>query len=106
MRKVDTKLPGAYILEMESNTDDRGSYTRLFSHREFEEHGLPVDVTQQNRVHSTTMHTLRGLHYQLPPAQEAKTVSCTRGAILDVFVDLRRDSPTHMGRDSVELSAR
>ena len=105
MRFIETDLPGAMIIEPELMTDDRGGFARTFCRHEFEAHGLNPEVAQANVSFNHRAGTLRGMHYQLPPAAEAKLVRCTRGAIYDVAVDLRPDSPTYLRHVGVELSA-
>lgn len=90
----ETKLPGAYIIELEKRGDDRGFFARLFCLREFSQNRLVTDFVQVNTSMSVDKGTLRGLHYQLPPHAETKLVRCTRGAIWDCILDLRPDSPT------------
>jgi dTDP-4-dehydrorhamnose 3,5-epimerase len=106
VRFVETELEGAFVIEPDLLTDDRGGFARTFCRREFEEHGLDPDVAQANISFNHRAGTLRGMHYQLPPAAEAKLVRCTRGAIHDVAVDLRPGSPTYLGHVGVELSDR
>lgn len=101
----ETHLSGAFVIEPELHTDDRGAFARTFCRREFEAHGLKPDVAQANLSFNHRAGTLRGMHYQLPPAAEAKLVRCTRGAIYDVAVDLRPDSPTYRHHVGIELSA-
>ena len=92
---TETKLKGAYIIEPEKFEDDRGFFARTFCRREFESHGLNPNVVQCNISYSKNKGTLRGMHYQIAPYEEAKLVSCIRGAIYDVIIDLRPDSPTY-----------
>lgn len=87
-------LAGAYVLTMEPIADDRGFFSRVFCTREFTEHGLNPAVAQASMSYSRKRGTLRGLHYQKPPHEEVKLVRCTRGAVWDVMVDIRPDSPT------------
>lgn len=105
MRFVETPLAGAWIVELELREDDRGSFARAFCHEEFEEHGIVSDVKQANLSLSRSAGTVRGLHFQYPPAAENKFVRCIAGAFYDVIVDLRRDSPTFLHHVGVELSA-
>ena len=106
MRFVPTALAGAYIIEVEPHDDSRGFFARTFCAREFAEHGLETDFVQCSVSMNRTRGTLRGMHYQLPPAGEVKLVRCTAGAIHDVIVDLRQDSPTYLQHFSVDLTAR
>jgi len=89
-----TPLAGAWVLEPERIADSRGFFARSYSDEEFEAHGLNPRVAQGNISYNARKGTLRGMHYQRPPMAEAKLVRCTRGAIYDVLVDLRRGSAT------------
>lgn len=102
---VETPLPGAYIVELEPRGDDRGFFARAFCRREFEAHGLDPEITQTNISFNRQKGTVRGLHFQFPPAAETKLVRCSRGAILDVIVDLRPESATYLQHVAVELTA-
>lgn len=106
MRFLATKLPGAFVIEPEPVEDARGLFARTFCAREFKEHGLETVFVQCSTSFSAQRGTLRGLHYQLPPACEVKLIRCTAGAIHDVIVDLRPDSPAYLQHISVELTAR
>ena len=105
MRFTPTRLSGAFILDPERREDERGHFARTFCRREFEAHGLRPDIAQANTAWNARTGTLRGMHYQVPPAAETKLVRCTRGALWDVIVDLRPDSPTFLEHVGVELSA-
>jgi dTDP-4-dehydrorhamnose 3,5-epimerase len=94
MEFIETKLSGAFLVSLQKIEDRRGFFARGWCRDEFSEHGLTSDMTQLNVGFSHRRGTLRGLHYQVPPHQEAKLIRCTRGAIFDVIVDLRPDSPT------------
>jgi dTDP-4-dehydrorhamnose 3,5-epimerase len=89
-----TPLEGARLVELEKHGDDRGFFARLFCEREFREAGLVDHFVQVNNALSARKGTLRGMHYQLGNAAEVKVVRCIRGAIWDVILDLRPDSPT------------
>lgn len=102
---TETKLRGAYIIELEPREDDRGFFARVFCQREFEEHGLKPLIAQVNVGFNRRKGTLRGMHFQYPPAAETKVVRATRGAILDIIVDLRPESPTWLQHVAVLLSA-
>lgn len=102
---TETKLKGAFILDVELRTDDRGGFARTFCAQEFEAHGLKPTVAQCNLSFNHKAGTLRGMHYQLSPAAETKLVRCTKGAIYDVIIDLRPDSPTYLQHFGVELTA-
>ncbi|MDQ7788253.1 MAG: dTDP-4-dehydrorhamnose 3,5-epimerase [Thermodesulfovibrionales bacterium] len=106
MNFTETQLKGVYIIELEKFEDDRGFFARTFCRREFESHGLNPNVVQCNISYNKKKGTLRGMHYQAGPYKEAKLVSCIRGAIYDVLIDLRSDSPTYRQWLSVELTAR
>lgn len=101
----ETKLTGAFIVRLEERGDDRGFFARTFCQNEFREHGLNPFVAQCNMSFNYRKGTLRGMHYQLPPAAEAKFMRCISGAIFDVIVDLRPDSDTYLQHVGVELSA-
>lgn len=105
MRFEETGLKGAFIVELERRVDSRGHFARAFCRREFEEHGLNPEVAQANVARSHKRGTVRGMHFQYPPHAEAKLVRATRGAILDVAVDLRPESPTFLRHVAVELTA-
>ena len=106
MRFVGTKLPGAFIVEPEKHEDFRGFFTRTFCAREFGERGLTSQFVQCSMSLSHKRGTLRGLHFQRPPACEVKLVRCSAGALWDVIVDLRPDSPTYLQYLGVELTGR
>lgn len=101
----ETPLAGAFVLDVEERRDSRGLFARTYCRKEFEEHGLDGGLIQGNLSFNFRKGTLRGLHFQYPPAAETKLVRCTRGAILDVIVDLRPESPTFLRSTSVELTA-
>jgi dTDP-4-dehydrorhamnose 3,5-epimerase len=105
MRFTPTRLSGAFILDPERREDARGHFARTFCRREFEAHGLRPDIAQANVAWNARKGTLRGMHYQVAPAVETKLVRCTRGALWDVIVDLRPESPTFLEHVGVELSA-
>src|SRR4030042_6480857 len=92
---TETKLKGAYIIEPEKLEDERGFFARTFCRKEFESHGLSPNFVQCNISYNRKRGTLRGMHYQAAPYEEAKLVSCIRGAIYDVIIDLRPDSSTY-----------
>jgi dTDP-4-dehydrorhamnose 3,5-epimerase len=100
-----TRLPDAYVIEVERRADERGFLARTFCEREFAEHGLPMRIVQSSTIHSPRRNTLRGLHYQEAPHREIKLVRCTRGSIFLVMVDLRPDSSTAGDWLGVELTA-
>ena len=100
-----TPIEGVAIIDLEPRSDDRGFFARSFCSDEFSEHGLLPMVEQCNISYNYKAGTMRGMHYQLSPATEAKLVRCIAGAIVDKIVDLRPDSPTYLQHVSVELSA-
>jgi dTDP-4-dehydrorhamnose 3,5-epimerase len=100
----ETILPGAYVIELEKINDHRGYFARVWCEREFQHHGLKTDLAQSNVGFSHRKGTLRGLHFQKAPHAEVKIVRCTRGAMFDVIVDLRRESPTYKQWVGAELS--
>ena len=101
---TETKLKGAYIIDIDRKEDSRGFFARTFCQKEFEIHGLKPIIAQANIAYNHKKGTLRGMHFQYPPAAETKLVRCTRGAILDIIVDLRPESPTYLQNISVELT--
>jgi dTDP-4-dehydrorhamnose 3,5-epimerase len=105
MKFVGTKLEGAFVIEVERREDSRGFFARSFCQNEFTDHGLKPVIAQANIAFNRRRGTLRGMHFQYPPKAETKIVRCTRGAILDIIVDLRRESPTYLEHIAVELSA-
>ena len=105
MKFTETKLAGAFILDLERREDDRGFFARVFCQNEFAEHGLKPVIAQANIAFNRRRGTMRGMHFQFPPKAETKLVRCTRGAILDIIVDLRPESPTFLDNIAVELSA-
>lgn len=100
----ETKLKGAFIIEMEPIKDMRGFFARAWCKKEFEEHGLKPYLVQANITFSRKKGTLRGMHYQVAPYQEAKLVRCLKGALFDVIIDLRPDSPTYREWIDIELA--
>ncbi|MDH3671268.1 MAG: dTDP-4-dehydrorhamnose 3,5-epimerase [Gammaproteobacteria bacterium] len=105
MKFSETKLKGAYIIDIEPIEDERGFFARSWCAEEFSAHGLNQRLVQCNISFNRKKGTLRGMHYQAEPYQEAKLVRCTMGAIYDVIIDLRRESPTFKQWVRVELIA-
>jgi dTDP-4-dehydrorhamnose 3,5-epimerase len=105
MRFDTTQLDGAWLIGLEPANDNRGFFARTFCTREFAERGLETAFVQQSTSFSTARGTIRGMHFQREPAAEVKVVSCARGAIYDVIVDLRKRSPTYRRWQGFELSA-
>jgi dTDP-4-dehydrorhamnose 3,5-epimerase len=101
----ETKLPGAYVIDLEPHRDERGFFARAWCQREFEDRGLNPRLVQCNISYNERRGTLRGMHYQAPPHEEAKLVRCTRGRLYDVIIDLRPDSTTYTQHVGIELSA-
>lgn len=100
-----TQLKDAFIIDLEQRQDNRGFFARTFCAQEFTVHGLKPTVAQANLSFNYKKGTLRGMHYQTAPATETKLVRCTQGAIYDVIIDLRPDSPTYLLHIGVELTA-
>ncbi|WFM70030.1 dTDP-4-dehydrorhamnose 3,5-epimerase [Halomonas sp. CKK8] len=106
MKFIETNLKDAFLIELEPRGDDRGFFARTMCRDEFANVGLNSDFVQQNTSFSVHRGTLRGLHYQTPPHGEDKLVRCLQGAIVDVIVDIRKDSPTYMQHQMFELTSR
>jgi len=105
MKFTETELPGAFIIDVEPIEDERGYFARTWAPSEFERRGLDPTLAQCNLAWNQRKGTLRGMHFQREPFAEVKIVHCTRGALLDVIIDLRRDSPCFCHWTAVELSA-
>jgi dTDP-4-dehydrorhamnose 3,5-epimerase len=105
MKFNETKLKGAFVVEIEKLADDRGFFARSWCQKEFEAQGLTSGVLQANVSYNRKKGTLRGMHYQIAPYQECKLIRCTRGAIYDVIIDLRTDSETFKHWTALELTA-
>jgi dTDP-4-dehydrorhamnose 3,5-epimerase len=105
---IFTPLPlaGAWLVEQEPRTDVRGFFARTWCAREYEAHGLETRIAQTSVSYSARRGTLRGMHYQVAPDEEVKLVHCLRGAIYDVIIDLRPDSPTYCRHLAIELTER
>ena len=106
MKFIPQAIPGAYVIEPEPFEDDRGVFRRHFCQEEFTAATLISDVRQCNVSENRHKHTLRGFHYQVQPFCECKTMSCLKGAMYDIVVDLRPASPTYLKWVSVELNDR
>lgn len=104
MEFTPTHIPGVYIIQPTIHTDSRGYFMETYSEREFSAHIGDIKFVQDNESRSSR-GVVRGLHFQLPPHAQSKLVRCTEGTVLDVAVDLRKDSPTFGQHISVELSA-
>lgn len=105
MKFIETGLQGAVIVEIEKLQDQRGFFARTWCKREFEKYGLDATLVQANVSYNLRKGTLRGMHYQVEPYGETKLVRCTQGAICDVIIDLRPESPTYRKWVGVELTA-
>ena len=103
---AETKLKGAFIIQPEKLEDERGFFARTWCKRELEAHGLNPNLVQCNISFNKKRGTLRGMHHQVPPHEEAKLVRCTMGAIYDVIIDLRPNSQTFKKWLSLELTAK
>ena len=102
---AETKLKGAYVIDLERVTDERGFFARRWCAKEFSSHGLSPAVVQVNIGHNIKKGTIRGMHFQITPFAEVKVVYCSRGAVYDVIVDLRDGSPTKGQWIGAELTA-
>lgn len=100
----EQKLSGVFIITPEPFEDDRGIFRRHFCKHEFSEHGIVTNIEQCNVSENKYKHTLRGFHYQLQPYGEGKTLSCFKGAIYDIVVDIRPESSTYLKWIGIELS--
>ena len=105
MKFIETPLKGAYVIEIDSISDNRGFFARSWCEQEFSDHGLNSNLVQCNISFNTKKGTLRGMHYQIKPHEEAKLVRCTQGSIYDVIIDIRPNSLTFKSWFSIELSA-
>jgi dTDP-4-dehydrorhamnose 3,5-epimerase len=105
MKFTQTKIPGAYLIEIQPTTDERGFFARSFCADEFQQHGLNCNFAQCNVSFTSKQGAIRGMHYQVAPNTESKLVRCTRGAIYDVILDLRPESPTFKQWVAAELTA-
>lgn len=101
---TETELKGSYIVDLEMREDERGFFARSWCQNEFEAHGLSTRLVQCNISFNNQQGTLRGMHYQIDPYQEAKLVRCTSGAMYDVIIDLRPASETFKRWFAVELT--
>lgn len=104
MKFEPTPLEGAWVISLDPIGDERGFFARAFCRREFEAHGIEANVVQCNTSFNERAGTLRGMHYQTAPSAETKFVICTSGALYDVIVDIRPDSPTYLQHFGVELT--
>ena len=104
MKFTELDIKGVYIIEPELLEDNRGYFTRIFCKNEFEKFGLCTEFPQWSISHNKVRNTIRGMHFQKAPHEEIKLVMCTKGGILDVLIDLRKDSDTYKRWISVELT--
>ena len=102
---TEVDVAGAYIVDVEPHSDERGLFARTWCRRELQDFGLDVDVAQCSTSFNARTGTLRGLHLQAAPFEEIKIVRCTSGAIHDVIVDLRPESPTYLRHAAVQLTS-
>ncbi|MBB3162636.1 dTDP-4-dehydrorhamnose 3,5-epimerase [Rhizobium laguerreae] len=105
MKFVPTAVSGAFVVEVEARSDERGLFARTFDAKSFADHGLVPSYPQCNVSQNHKRGTLRGMHFQAEPRPEIKLVRATRGTVFDVALDLRRDSPSYLKWASVELDA-
>ena len=104
MKFIEQNLRGVYLIEPEPHKDERGMLRRHFCRHEFRESGLMTDIKQCNVSENKGKHTLRGFHFQLPPHGENKVISCIKGGIHDIVVDLRKDSAGYLKWQSFALT--
>jgi len=105
MQVTPTPLSGAFVVDAATHDDARGYFTRLWSAQDLAAHGLQMDLAQASLSHNRTAWTLRGMHYQRAPFEEAKLLRCVRGAIYDVLVDIRPRSSSYLRWFGLELTA-
>lgn len=102
---TETKLGGAFVVDIEPRADERGFFARSFCREEFVSAGLSPTIEQMNVSRTRRAGTVRGMHYQVAPALESKLIRCTAGGIVDIIVDMRGDSPTYLQHFAIELTA-
>lgn len=102
----ETKFEGVYLIKLEKKQDERGFFARNFCRQEFKNTGIDFNIVQSNISYNKKKGTLRGMHYQAAPHEEAKIVACIKGAIYDVIIDLRAGSPAYCKWFALELNAR
>ena len=105
MKVIDTNFKGLKVIETDVYGDNRGWFTESYTKNKFVEHGVDMDFIQDNQSYSAQKGTLRGIHFQNNPKAQTKMIRCTRGAIIDTVVDLRKGSDTYKQWFSLELSA-
>ena len=106
MKLSETKLQGVYVIKIEKLEDERGFFARTWDKEFFKSNGLSADLVQCNISFNKKKGTVRGLHYQIPPYEEAKLVRCTHGKVFEVVIDLRKNSKTFLQWDDVELDSK
>ena len=106
MQFIPTKFESAWLIKPDRYEDDRGFFARTWCQQEFAEHGLNPNLSQCSVSFNLTRGTLRGMHFQAAPREEAKLIRCTQGSIFDVIVDVRKDSPTFGAWQDFELTAK
>ena len=102
---TETTLKGAFVIKLERRDDERGFFARSFCRQEFQQRGMNPLIAQSGIAENREKGTIRGMHFQFPPAAETKLVRCIRGALLDIIVDLRPESETYLQHEAVELDA-
>jgi len=105
LKFIATDLEGAFVIEPEPLADSRGYFARLWCQDEFRQHGITMNPVQASVSHNALAGTLRGMHFQWPPSQEAKLIRCGRGSVYDVILDLRPDSATFTRHIAIELNS-
>jgi len=105
MKFKKTKIDGAFLIRLERICDDRGFFARSFCQNEFRQVNINMNIVQCNISYNIKKGTIRGIHYQDPPFEEEKIVTCQKGSIFDVFIDLRKKSPTYLNWDAIELNS-
>jgi dTDP-4-dehydrorhamnose 3,5-epimerase len=99
----ELELKGAWLIKIEGHKDERGFFARTFCKEEFRQHGIGFNIAQCNLSYNKKKGTLRGMHFQNPPYEEAKIITCMKGAIYDVIIDLRRKSTTYGSFSAIKL---
>jgi len=102
---TETTLKGSYVIDLEPRGDDRGWFSRTFCEKEFNKIGHTANWVQLNHSFTKEKGTIRGMHFQTPPYGEIKLVRCISGAVFDVIIDLRKDSPTFLNYFGIEISS-
>ena len=106
MKLSETKLQGVYVIKIKKLEDERGFFARTWDKEFFKSNGLNADLVQCNISFNKKKGTVRGLHYQIPPYEEAKLVRCTHGKVFEAVIDLRKNSKTFLQWDSIELDSK